>query len=91
MLYVTFLKCYQIQIVTFFNVTESHIYFLFFLLSHRFQPTKGERLIRLARRGMRTGQALFPLRIESGIPRVRTWKKLLVTGAQTTWFTKSHI
>ncbi|KAK2436018.1 hypothetical protein QL285_021035 [Trifolium repens] len=43
----------------------------FFLLSHRFRPTKGERLIRLVRRGMRTGQAFFPLGIEPGIPRAR--------------------
>ena len=33
----------------------------------------------------RTGQALFPLEFEPGIPRVRPWKKLLATGAQTTW------
>jgi hypothetical protein len=36
-------------------------------------------------RGMRTGQALFPLGIEPGIPRVRPWKELLATGAQATW------
>jgi len=34
---------------------------------------------------MRTGQALFPLEIEPGIPRVRPWKELLATGAQATW------
>jgi hypothetical protein len=34
---------------------------------------------------MRTGQALFPLGIEPGIPRVRPWKELLATGAQATW------
>jgi len=34
---------------------------------------------------MRIGQALFPLEIEPGIPRVRPWKELLATGAQTTW------
>jgi hypothetical protein len=39
------------------------------LLSHRFRPTKSDRLIRLVRRGMRTDQVLFPLRIEPGIPR----------------------
>ncbi|KAK2457707.1 cytochrome P450 93A3 [Trifolium repens] len=53
----------------------------FFLLSHRFRPTKGERLIRLVRRGMRTGKALFLLGIEPGIPRARPWKELLATGA----------
>jgi hypothetical protein len=37
------------------------------------------------RRGMRTGQALFPLGIEPGIPRARPWKELLATGAQATW------
>ena len=37
------------------------------------------------RRGMHTGQALFPLGIEPGIPRVRSWKELLATGAQATW------
>jgi len=38
------------------------------------------------RRGMHTSQALFPLRFEPGILRVRPWKELLATGAQTTWF-----
>jgi len=38
------------------------------------------------RRGTRTGQTLFPLRIKPGIPRVRPWKELLATGAQATWF-----
>nr|ABN08011.1 hypothetical protein MtrDRAFT_AC154113g7v2 [Medicago truncatula] len=36
------------------------------------------------RRGMRTGQTLFPLRIEPGIFRVRPWKELLAIGAQAT-------
>jgi len=36
-------------------------------------------------RGMRTGQALFPLGFEPDIPRVRPWKELLATGAQATW------
>jgi hypothetical protein len=35
---------------------------------------------------MHTGQALFPLGIEPGIPQVRPWKELLATGAQATWF-----
>jgi len=35
---------------------------------------------------MRTGQVLFPLGIERGIPRVRPWKELLATGAKATWF-----
>jgi len=43
------------------------------------------------RRGMRTGQTLFPLRIEPGIPQVRPWKELLATGAQTTWLTQLFI
>jgi len=34
---------------------------------------------------MHTSQALFPLGIEPGIPRVCPWKELLATGAQTTW------
>ena len=37
------------------------------------------------RRGMRTSQELFPLRLEPDI-QVRLWKKLFATGAQTTWF-----
>jgi hypothetical protein len=37
------------------------------------------------RRGMRTGQTLFLLRMEPHIPRIRPWKKLLTTKAQTTW------
>ena len=50
-----------------------------------FRPTNGERLIQLMRRCMRTGQALFPLGIDSDIPRVYPWKELLATEAQTTW------
>jgi len=42
----------------------------------------GGRPIRLVRRGMRTGQTLFPLGIELGISRVRIWKELLATRAQ---------
>jgi hypothetical protein len=38
-----------------------------------FGPSKGGQLIRLVRRGMRTGQVLFSLGIEPGIPRVRPW------------------
>jgi len=34
---------------------------------------------------MRTGQALFLLRIEPDIPRIRPWKELLAAGTQTTW------
>jgi hypothetical protein len=36
---------------------------------------------------MRTGQVLFPLGIEPGIPRARPCKELLATGAQATWLT----
>ena len=57
----------------------------FFCFRTGFRPTKGERLIRLVRRGMRIGQALFP-GIEPDIPQVRPWKELIATGAQTTWF-----
>jgi len=56
----------------------------FFGFRTGFRPTNGRRLIRLMRRGMRTGQALFPLGIEPDIPRVRPWKELLATRAQTT-------
>jgi len=61
-------------------------YSTFFGFRTGFRPTKGGQLIRLMCRGMRIGQALFPLGIELGIPRVRPWKELLATGAQTTWF-----
>jgi len=37
------------------------------------------------RRGMQTGQVLFPLIIEPGIPQIRPWKDLLAMGVQTTW------
>jgi len=56
----------------------------FFLLGLYNNPgsatVNGGRLIRLVRRGMRTGQALFLLGIEPDIPRVRPWKELLATG-----------
>jgi len=45
----------------------------------------GGRLIRLVCRGMRIGQVLFFLGIELGILRIRSWKELITTGAQTTW------
>lgn len=60
-------------------------FFIFFCFRTGFRPTKGGRLIRLMRRGMCTGQALFPLEIEPGIPQVRPWNELLATGAQATW------
>jgi hypothetical protein len=41
------------------NINYRSINF-FILLSHRFRLTKGERLIRLVRRVMRTGQVCFP-------------------------------
>jgi len=62
------------------------ILIFFFGFRIGFRPIKGGRLIRLVRRGMRTGQVLFPLGIEPGIPRIRPWKELLAIGAQTTWF-----
>lgn len=52
----------------------------FFLLSHRFSTQQRWRLIRFVRRGMRTGQALFPLKIELGIPRIRPWNEFLAPG-----------
>jgi len=45
--------------------------FIFFGFRTGFRPTNGGRLIWLVRRGMRTGQALFPLGIEPGISRIR--------------------
>jgi len=60
------------------------ILFIFFGFRISFRSTKRERLIRLMRRGMRTGQALFSLEIERDIPQIRPWKDLLATGAQTT-------
>jgi len=62
------------------------LYLFFFGFRIGFRPTNGGRLIWLVRRDMRTDQALFPLGIEPGIPRVRPWKELLATGPQTTWF-----
>jgi hypothetical protein len=59
-----------------------HVLFYFFGFRTGFQPTSGGRQIRLMRRGMCTSQALFPLGIEPGIPRVRPWK---ATRAQATW------
>jgi hypothetical protein len=50
-----------------------------------FWPTKGGQIIRLVRRGMHTGQSLFPMWIEPGIPRLYSWKEFLATGAQATW------
>jgi len=58
---------------------------IFFCFRTGFRPTNGGRLIQLMRKGMRIGQALFPLGIESDIPRVYPWKELLATEAQTTW------
>jgi hypothetical protein len=55
----------------------SYMSFYFILLSHRFRSIKGGRLIRLVRRGMRTDQALFPLKIEPGISRARPWKDFI--------------
>jgi len=56
--------------------------FFFFDFRTGFRLIKGGRLIRLVCRDMRTGQTLFPLGIEPGIPQVRPWKELLATGAQ---------
>lgn len=60
------------------------MFFFFFCFRTGFRPTNDGRLVRLVCKGMRTSQVLFPLGIESGIFRVRPWKKLLATGAQTT-------
>jgi hypothetical protein len=52
--------------------TVYHLCLIFFFCFRTgFRPTKGGRLIRLVRRGMHSDQVLFPLGIESGIPRVR--------------------
>jgi hypothetical protein len=59
---------------------------IFFCFCTGFRPTKSGRLIRLVCKGMRTDQALFPLGIKPGIPRVRPWNELLATGTQTIWF-----
>jgi len=69
-------------------VCQQKMHFFYFCTG--FRPTKGGRLIQLVRRGMHTGQALFPLRIEPDIPEVRPWKKLLTTGARVTWL-KIHL
>jgi len=61
-------------------------FFFFFGFCTGFHPINGGWLTQFIRRGMRTGQALFPLTIEPGISRVRPWKELLATEAQTTWF-----
>jgi hypothetical protein len=60
------------------------IIFYFFAFRTGFRPTKGGRLIRLVRRGMRTGQVLFSLRIVAGIPLVHPWKEFIATRAQPT-------
>jgi hypothetical protein len=57
----------------------------FFGFRTGFRPTKDGRLICLVCRGMRTGQALFPLGMEPGIPQIRPSKELLATEAQATW------
>ena len=69
------------------ELTRAEKNFIIFFFGFRtgFRPTNGGRLIRLVRRGMRTGQTLFLQGIEPGISRVRPWKELLVTGAQATW------
>jgi len=53
------------------------LYLFIFVFRIGFRPINDERLIRLMRRGMRTGQALFPLRIEPGISQIRPWKELM--------------
>jgi len=70
---------------------KKNLSLLFFFFRIGFQPINVRRLIQLLHRDMRTGQVLFPLRIElnisqileSNIPQIRLWKKLLATGAQT--------
>jgi len=59
--------------------------FFFCCFCTGFRHTKGERLIWLMCRGMHTDQSLFPLKIELDIPRVRPWKELIATRAQTIW------
>jgi len=67
------------------SLSYTKFFFFFFGFCTGFRPVKGGRLIRLVRRGMWTGQALFLLGIEPGIPWVCPWKELLATGAQATW------
>ena len=50
---------------------KDYYHIIFFCFRIGFQPTNGGRLIRLVHRGMRTGQTLFPMEIEPGIPWVR--------------------
>jgi len=45
--------------------------FLFFGFRTGFRPTNSGRLIWFVRKGMRTGQTLFPLGIEPSISRIR--------------------
>jgi hypothetical protein len=67
--------------------------FIFYFFGFRtgFRPTKGGRLILLVRRGMCTDQALFPLGIEPGIPRVRPWKELLARLFYVTMLNKLYL
>jgi len=71
-------------------IVKQFIY-LFFGFRTSFRPTNDGQLIQLMHRGMRTGQALFLLGIEPGIPRIRPWKELLATGAQATWLNSLYI
>jgi len=57
----------------------TNIFFFGFRIG--FRLTNGGRLIQLMRRGMRTDQTLFPLRIEPGIFRVRPWNEFLAIEA----------
>lgn len=54
---------------------------IFFCFCTGFRPINSGGLIRLMRKGMRTGQALFLLGIEPYISRIRLWKKFLTTRA----------
>ena len=53
------------------SIDIQNVILLFFCFRTGFRPTNGGRLIWLMRRGMRTGQVLFPLGIEIGIPQIR--------------------
>jgi len=84
MLFLMTFRSYESKIYHLLN--KSKVLTFFFGFRTGFRPTNGEQLIRLVRRGMRTGQELFLLGFEPGIPRIRPWNELLATGAQTTLF-----
>lgn len=53
------------------------IYFFNFSFHTGFQPIKDGRLIRFMRRGMHTGQTLFPMKIELSLLTISLYFKIL--------------